>query len=181
MADLFQLRLPTGENGALETYDIVDQGARDLISAMGDALQWLGVTTTELTDGSTTNPITIGGESVTASTGGMAQYSGEEFVWNGSAWQSIGKNNFGSLAFKNNATGSYTPSGSVAITKGEDTTGSVTPIETVGTLPSWSVSNGVATFSPGTLPTAGSAVTVITARGTDTAAFTGTEDTVTVS
>lgn len=181
MADLFQLKLPTGENGALILYDLVDQGARDLISALGDAVQWLGVTTTELTDGDTTNPIIINEESVTATTGGMAQYSGEEFVWNGSAWQSIGKNNFGSLAFKNNASGSYTPAGSVAITKGADTTDSVTPISGVGTLPSWSVSDGVATFNPGTLPTAGNAVTVVTARGTDTAAFTGTEDTVTVS
>lgn len=181
MADLIKLKLPTGENGALVEYDIKDQGARDLIDALGDACYWIGVTTTELTDGATTSPITVGGESVTPNTGGMAQYSGEEFVWNGSAWQSIGKNNFGSLAFENSASGAYTPQGSVSITKGADTTGSVTPIDSVGTLPSWSVSGEVATFSAGTLPTAGSAVTVVTASGTDTATFTGTEETITVS
>lgn len=181
MADLIKLKLPTGTDGALVEYDIKDQGARDLISALGDAVQWLGVTTTELTDGATTDPITIGGESVDAVTGGMAQYNGEEFIWNGSAWQSVGKNNFGSLAFQNSASGSYTPAGTVEITKGADTTSSVTPIDGVGTLPSWTVAGEVATFSAGTLPTAGAAVTVVTASGTDTAAFTGTADTITVS
>lgn len=82
-------------------YDIIDQGARDLIDALGDAVYWIGVTTTALTDGATTNPITVGGESITAKVGGMAQYSGEEFVYNGTAWQSIGKNNFGDFAFVN--------------------------------------------------------------------------------
>ena len=96
MANIKYLTLPSGV-----TYDLVDQGARDLIDALGNAIYWVGVTTTTLTDGSTTNPITIDGETVTADIGAMAQYSGEEFVWNGTAWQSIGKNNFGDFAFVN--------------------------------------------------------------------------------
>lgn len=116
----------------------------------------------------------------------MASYSGSEFVWNGSAWQELGKNNFGALAFKSSASGSYTPAGSVSITQGADTTASVTGIASVGTLPDayFTVSGETATFnwSAGTLPAAdASATTVITARGTDTAAFTGTEATITVS
>ena len=155
-----------------------------MIEDLGHALYWIGVTTTALTDGDTTNPITVNSESVTAKLGGMASYSGSEFVWNGSAWQEMGKNNFGALAFKSSASGSYTPAGTVAITQGADTTDSVTPISGVGTLPAatWTVSSETATFAfdAGTLPTAGSAVTVITARGTDTAAFTGTAATITV-
>jgi hypothetical protein len=179
-----KLVLPVNVDGTITNveFTIKDQEARDAIASIGDALYWIGVTTTELTDGDTTNPITVGGESVTAKLGGMAQYDGEEFIWNGSAWQSVGKNNFGDLAFKNTATGDFTPQGTVAITKGTDTTSSVTGIASVGTLPAWSISGEVATFSAGTLPQADAdATTVITARGTDTAAFTGTQGSVTVS
>ena len=180
MADLIKLQLPTGQDGALVEYNIKDQGARDLITAIGDAVYWIGVTTTALTDGATTNPITVNSEQVTAKVGGMAQYSGEEFVWNGTAWQSIGKNNFGALAFENTAEGSYTPAGTIAVDDGTDTTDTVNSITTVGTLPSWSVSGEVATFSPGTLPTKGADQTVVTASGTRTATFTGTAATITV-
>ena len=55
------------------------------------ATVWLGVTTTALTDGSTTNPITIGGSSVTAKVGGMCGYQGQEFVFDGTQWQALGK------------------------------------------------------------------------------------------
>lgn len=183
---LSKLTLPVNVSGTITPveYTIKDAEARQLIEDLGHALYWIGVTTTALTDGDTTNPITVNSESVTARLGGMASYNGSEFVWNGSAWQELGKNNFGALAFKSSASGSYTPTGTVAITQGTDTTDSVTPISGVGTLPdaTWSVSGETATFAfdAGTLPTAGTAVTVITARGTDTAAFTGTEATITV-
>jgi hypothetical protein len=113
----------------------------------------------------------------------MAQYEGEEFVYNGEKWQSVGKNNFGTLAFKNSATGSVTAEGSVAITKGADTTESITPLGSAGTAPSWSYnsSSKKATFSAGSAATAGTAVTVVTASGTDTAAFTGSAVSVSVS
>ena len=184
---LSKLTLPVNVGGTVTNveYTLKDAEARSMIEDLGHALYWIGVTTTELTDGATTNPITVNSESVTAKLGGMASYNGSEFVWNGSAWQELGKNNFGALAFKSNASGTYTPAGSVSITKGEDSTDSVTPISGVGTLPDayFTTSGETATFnwSAGTLPTAGSAVTVITARGTDTAAFTGTEATITVS
>lgn len=179
-----KLVLPVDVSGTITNveFTIKDQEARDAIASLGDAIYWIGVTTTAITDGDTTNPITVGGESVTAKLGGMAQYDGEEFIWNGSAWQSVGKNNFGDLAFKNSASGSYTPAGTIAITQGTDTTASVTGIASVGTLPAWSISGETATFSAGTLPAAdASATTVITARGADTAAFTGTAATITVS
>ena len=186
MADLSKLRLPTGTDGALVEYDLKDAGARELISALGDAVYWIGVTTTELTDGATTKPISVNGQDVTQKIGGMAQYSGEEFVWNGSAWQSIGKNNFGSLAFKNSASGDVIAAGTIE--NGEITvtpgTSSVAPFGSAGTLPAWSVTGEIATFSAGTLPSAGTSVDVVTSitsveQGTST--FTGTSVTVSVS
>ena len=184
---LSKLTLPVNVGGTVTNveYTLKDAEAREMIEDLGHALYWMGVTTDALTDGATTNPITINSESVEAKLGGMASYDGSEFVWNGSAWQELGKNNFGALAFKSSASGTYTPAGSVAITQGTDTTDTVTPFGTAGTLPDayYTVSGETATFnfSAGTLPTAGSDVTVLTARGTDTAAFTGTEATITVS
>lgn len=51
---------------------------------------WRGVTTTELTDGSTTNPVTIDGSPYTASIGDMVGYGTIEYVFNGTAWQQFG-------------------------------------------------------------------------------------------
>lgn len=185
---LSKLTLPVNVGGTVSNveYTLKDAEARQMIEDLGHAIYWIGVTTTALTDGDTTNPITVNSESVTAKLGGMASYDGSEFVWNGSAWQELGKNNFGALAFKSSASGTYTPAGSVSITQGTDTTASVTGIASVGTLPDayYTVSGETATFnfSAGTLPAAdASATTVITARGTDTASFTGTEATITVS
>lgn len=177
------ITVPVNNGGTVTnvTYDIKDAWARQRINDLGAAVYWMGVTTTALTDGSTTNPITINNQSVEAELGGMAQYNGVEFVWNDSAWQELGHGNFGALAFKSSATGSFTPSGSVAITKGTDTTATVNSITAVGTLPSFTASGETLVLDAGTLPTKGADTTVITARGTDTASFSGTAGTVTVS
>ena len=185
---LSKLTLPVNVSGTVTNveYTLKDAEARQMIEDLGHALYWIGVTTTELTDGDTTNPITVNSESVTARLGGMASYDGSEFVWNGSAWQELGKNNFGALAFKSSASGTYTPAGTISVTEGSDTTDTVTPFGSAGTLPDayYTVSGETATFnfSAGTLPSAGTDVTVVTASGTVTAAtFSGTEATITVS
>lgn len=185
---LSKLTLPVNVSGTVTNveYTIKDAEARELIEDIGHAIYWIGVTTTALTDGATTNPITVNSESVTANLGGMASYDGSEFVWNGSAWQELGKNNFGALAFKSSASGTYTPAGTVSVTEGSDTTTTVAPFGSAGTLPDsyFTVSGETATFvfDAGTLPSAGSDVTVVTASGTVTAAsFSGTEATITVS
>lgn len=182
-ANISQITVPVLVNDVLTptTFDIKDATARQMIEDLGNALYWIGVTTTELTDGATTNPITVNGDNVNAKVGGMAQYSGEEFVWNGSAWQSIGKNNFGALAFKSSATGTTTPTGSVSseISGGQTTT--VNSITAVGSLPTFSASGETLVYTAGTLPTKGTDTTVVTDTGTITSTFTGTEATVTVS
>lgn len=163
-------------------FTVKDAEARQLINALGNAVKWLGVTTTELVDNVTTSAdITIDGQTVTATEGGMAQYNGEEFVYNGTKWQSIGKNNFGNMAFADTASASYTPSGTVAISAGTDTTDNVTGVTDVGALPYFTQNGEAVTFHPGTLPTADTQKTFVTQRGTDTAAFTGTAATIQVT
>ena len=180
-----QITIPVDVDGTITnvTYEIKDATARQMIEDLGHALYWIGVTTTALTDGATTNPISVNSEDVTATIGGMASYNGSEFVWNGSAWQEMGKNNFGALAFKSSASASYTPAGTVDVqlTSGTDTTTQVTPFGSAGTLPSMTVSGETLTFAPGTLPTAGTAVDVVTASGASqvtSATFTGTAATI---
>lgn len=79
-------------NTPVPPYDIgdlwTDEGAIYVCNTprASDYITDLGTTTTAITDGDTTNPITIGGESVTASAGDVAHYGGEAYAWNGSAW-----------------------------------------------------------------------------------------------
>lgn len=177
MADISHITLPVIVNGeeTQVTFDIKDAHARQLISELGDVLAWLGVTTTPLTDGATTSPITIAGESVTPAKGNVAQYSGEEFAWNGTSWQSLGKNNFGTLAFADEARASYTPVGTNS--KPELSKATVNSITNVGTLPSLTVTSETLIFNPGTLPTKGSDQSVVT--DVAAATFTGTAATIT--
>lgn len=112
MADIKKILLP----GMSQAYDIVDQGARDLIAELQAYTDYLGVTTTALTDGSTTNPIDIVGESdpVTAVTGNIVNYGSKEFIFNGTAWAEFGDlSALGDLAYENTAEGSYTPAGTM--------------------------------------------------------------------
>ena len=60
------------------------------ISVMDKAIIWQGVTTTEITDGASTNPVVIDGKSYTAKSGDMVTYNSTEFVFNGTVWQEFG-------------------------------------------------------------------------------------------
>ena len=91
------------------SYEIKDAAARSAIDALQKYTNYLGVTTTELTDGASTNPITINGDSVTAKKGEIANYGSKEFIFNGSVWQEFGDlSGLGSLAFKDSASGTAT-------------------------------------------------------------------------
>lgn len=138
----------------------------------------LGATTTPLTDGATTNPITVHGEPVTAKNGDIAIYQQQEFIFDGTYWNAFGDmSGLGDLAYKNSASGSFTPAGSVAVT---ETTDTVTGMASAGTLPTWTYNAETMnlTYNAGTLPTADTAKSVVTGA---TAAFTGTAGTVDVS
>lgn len=110
MADISKITLPSGT-----TYDIKDATARELIGNLDKYTKFLGVTTTALSDGATTNPITIAGASVTAVSGNIATYGSQEFIFNGTSWQAFGDlSGLGALAYKDSASGSYKPEGTVS-------------------------------------------------------------------
>lgn len=198
MAVISQITLPSGT-----TYDLKDADARTRlttvetrIAGLASALYWIGVTSTQLTDGSTTNPITVNGSSVTANTGGVAQVSGtdEEYCWDGSAWQLLGTNTMptglGDLAYADTASASYTPAGSVsgtvsgtAVTVGSTTVNEVTD---AGSMPGYSVNNEILTITAGTIPsvsskTVGASGSATVTQGTFSANLTGTAATITVT
>ena len=142
-----QITLPSGT-----TYDLVDQGGRELIAQISGTKAWLGITTTALTDGATTNPITIDGESITAVAGNMTAYGEEEFIFNGTKWQAFGDlSDLGDLAYKDSATVSgscsVTPSGTIETGSG---TANYTP---AGTNASSSVSGTCSVTPSGTIGT----------------------------
>lgn len=110
MADISKLTLPNGT-----TIYLKDDWARTQIENLNGFTKYLGVTTTELTDGSTTNPITINNVPVTAESGNIALYGNAEFIFDGTNWNAFGDlSALGSLAYKNSASATYTPQGNVA-------------------------------------------------------------------
>lgn len=114
MADISKITLPSGT-----TYNLKDAQARadieGITAAISSGVSFIGNTTTALTDGATTNPITIGGNSVTAIKGSLVTYGDSEFLWDGTKWIFFGDfGSLGALAFKDAASGSYTPAGSVS-------------------------------------------------------------------
>ena len=192
MADLSKITLPSGT-----TYNLKDAKAREDIesirSAVSGGVSFLGVTTTELTDGATTNPITIAGSSVSAINGALVVYGEAEFIWvdTDTSWHLLDSSGaLKALAYKDSASGSFTPHGSVStptITVTPNNT-TVNSIENVGTLPVWNATvaneNLTISWSQGTLPTKGSDTTVVSGIQSATSSqptFTGTGETVTVS
>lgn len=96
--------------------ELKDKVAREAIAG---GTHFLGVTVTEIADGSTTQSITIGEESVTAANGDIVVYGNKEFIWAevDTKWHELGDvTNLGALALKDSASGSYTPAGSIDAT-----------------------------------------------------------------
>lgn len=111
MADISKIELPSGT-----TYDIKDATARTLIENLTSATRFLGISLTALSDGSTTTRIEIEeAGTYTAEAGDIAIYGASEFIFDGSSWHLFGDlSNLGSLAYKNSASGTYTPAGTVS-------------------------------------------------------------------
>lgn len=126
MADISKITLPNGT-----TYNIKDADARSRISTLESYSEYLGVTTTALTDGADTNPIKINGADVTAKKGEIVNYGSKEFIFNGTVWQEFGDMSaLKALAFKDSASGSYKPAGTIAFTNSNKT---ATVSKTTGT------------------------------------------------
>ena len=57
---------------------------------LGTALKYCGITTTNIADESTTNPIKINDANHNATPGCVVFYGDKEFIWNGSKWEEFG-------------------------------------------------------------------------------------------
>lgn len=133
MADISKITLPSGSQ-----YNIKDAQARaDIATIQGTitgAMSYLGVTTTAITDGSSASTIVIGGENYNAAAGSVVIYGDKQFVFSSTdnKWHEFGDmGSLKALAFKDNASGDFTPAGTVSkpsFTGSETTsTGSFTP------------------------------------------------------
>lgn len=117
---------------AAHVHIIRDSWARGEIDYLKEIVaggtKFLGVTTTPLTDGSTTATIVINGTSVTLTaqdSGAIVLYNNPsgssgsstlEFIWDGAVWREIGTQGLlKALAYKDSASGNYQPKGTVAV------------------------------------------------------------------
>lgn len=164
--------------------------AESEIAKLSNATHWLGVTTTALTDGSTTNPIVINGETVTAVSGDIVQDSnGNEYIFNGTAWQALGSSVGTLRAFAYADTGdvTITPKGtnaSSAVTFSGGTTDDVLGENTTFTNSTSSVSFAAHTTAEvltsdvtATVPKTSSTKKYLTASASGTAVSVATSDT----
>ena len=193
MAYISTITLPSGS-----TYNIKDAEARQTIAdielSITGAMHYIGITTTALTDGSTTATIVIDGVSKTltaSDAGSVAIYGEKEYVWNGTKWQEFGSTgSLKALAFKDNASATYKPKGTVSK---PTFTGTQATISSTGT-PSGTVSKPTFTGTEATITVVGttSGSVAISTGSTGTAnytpagtvskpSFTGTAGSVSVS
>lgn len=180
MADTPTISKITLPNGT--TYDLKDAKAREDIAAIEQAIAggvtFMGETTTALTDGATTNPITINGNSVTAIKGYLVVSSSKEFVFDGTKWIELGDlDALGALAWKDSASATYTPAGTVSkptftgteanvtITAADNASGNYQPKGTV----SQPTFTGSATTSTGNFTPAGNVSVTTNATANKTA------------
>ena len=115
MADLSKIKLPSGTS-----YNLKDATARADIetikSSLSGGMHYIGVTTTALSDESSINPIVIDGKNVTVKSGDLAIYGKKEFIYSDTdgKWHEFGDTgSLKALAFKDTASASYTPTGSI--------------------------------------------------------------------
>ena len=199
MADISKITLPSGT-----TYNLKDAEARSQIQALtgGDAVVFIGVSETELTDGGNQTP-RVNNTNITPATGQLFFYGTEQFVWGpDNKWHGLGSlDSLGSLAYKSSASGSYTPEGTVSqpvftgsssnvtITATDNTSGNYQPKGSVS-QPTFTGSNSTftGTFTPNgtvtvTTKTVSSKTAVVTQAESGETTYTpgGSIDPITIS
>lgn len=178
MADISKITLPSGT-----TYNVKDAQARadiaNLQSSLTGAMHYIGTTTTVITDGATTNPVSIGGEDITATSGDVVIYDTKEYVFSttDNKWHEFGSTgSLKALAFEDTASAEYTPAGTVSKPTFTGTattsTGKFTPAGSVDvsvddttnkTATVSAAASGAATYTPdGTISTPTATVTMNT-------------------
>lgn len=198
------ITVPTG------IYEIKDGYAREQIqriigTSVGGVMKWVGATTTAISEGSTTKPVIVGGNSYTQNVGDVVQYNGEEYAWGETSpgvgqWFKFGPSGtFGALAFAHTASATYTPTGTVSEpqftgTQGQvSVSGTATGTVSIGITPAGTVSQPTFSGTSGAVSVTGKAkgnVTISTGNGTANytpagtvtqPSFTGTADDVSVT
>ena len=155
MADISKITLPSGT-----TYNIKDAEARLQIAALtgGDAVVFVGVSTTALTDGGSETP-TVSGDELTPATGQLFFYGTQQFIWGGdSKWHALGSlDSLGDLAYKDSAQGKVTPTGTVSQPTFTGTSAAVTITATDNTSGNYQPKGTVSqpTFSGNSLSSTG--------------------------
>lgn len=82
-----------GNNGSIKTdppNSRVEKLLEQIMENSSNPLQFIGVTTTEIEDESTTSPVVINGAEVTPNNGNIVFYNKGEYVWDGSKWRLLG-------------------------------------------------------------------------------------------
>ena len=142
------------------------ESIEDIYSKISGGLHYLGKSTTLIADGDATGPWVIDGVTYVVSNpaagqkalaaGDIAIYGESEFIWSGASgkWQEFGSTgSLGALAFKDSASGTYTPAGTNAASTvsftGTADGDFVTGYNNDGVAPSFVEG----TFSAGSLPT----------------------------
>lgn len=129
-------------NGNSTTFDgsatksiTIDAAALGLSKVMN----FLGSTTTSISNGSTTATISIGGSNVTVAKGDVVLSGNKEFVWDGSAWSELGDQGSHALkSIKIEGTGYLTGGGTLEANRIIDIASSVkTKIDNGATAYSW--------------------------------------------
>ena len=137
----------------------------DIYSKISGGLHYLGKSTTPIADGDATGPWVIDGVTYVVSgavdpqknlaAGDIVIYGESEFIWSGASgkWQEFGSTgSLGALAFKDSASGDYTPAGtnaaSVVTFTGTADSNFVTGYNNDGVAPSFTEGS----FSAGSLP-----------------------------
>lgn len=114
MPDISQITLPSGS-----TYDLKDAAAREEIEELRNSIsggvRFVGETTTELSNGSTVKPIYVNGSYYDQIKGDIVVYNNFEYIWDDTKWIEFGNMGvFGQLAYKDSASGTYTPAGNIS-------------------------------------------------------------------
>ena len=109
------LKNPTALTFGSKTYD--GSEAKTITAAdlgLGQAMRYIGKTSTDLSESTTSNTITIDSKSVTAQQGDVVidKNNKKEYIWNGSGWEELG--NEGNYKTKQTAKASPDSSGSAA-------------------------------------------------------------------
>jgi hypothetical protein len=142
------------------------ESIEDIYSKISGGLHYLGKSTTPIADGDAQGPWVIDGVTYVVSNpsegqkllaaGDIAIYGESEFIWSGASgkWQEFGSTgSLGALAFKDSASGTYTPAGTNAASTvsftGTADGDFVTGYNNDGVAPSFVEG----TFSAGSLPT----------------------------